>query len=184
VRVAGVSAVGTGDYSSAATATPTAVTFVAIPEMTSNTSPSGSVLTFGRIDNGYLEDGSAAAWFWFSRKNNGGALPDLAEQPVLSVNNGIGYQFASGQSLISGFEIAQSARVSTHYAASFVFAGSNDGSNWTTISTHSGYNAGFWQPAVVKTFSVSPSVAYSRYRWTITSAPNEYVEWSKVQLRQ
>jgi cellulose 1,4-beta-cellobiosidase len=191
VRVAAVSASGIGTYSGTVTRTPVAVTFVAIPEMTSNTAPSGSVLTFGTILNGFLADGTSAAWFWFSRKNNGGSSLSAADQPVLPVDSGIGYQFASGQSLISGFEIAQSDRASNHYAAAFVFAGSNDGSNWTTISTHSGLNGwddesgtGFWQPAVVKIFSVSPSVAYSRYRWIITSAPGTYVEWSKVQLRQ
>jgi predicted phage tail protein len=191
VRVAAVSASGIGTYSGTVTRTPVAVTFVAIPEMTSNTAPSGSVLTFGNIQNGTLTNGSAAAWFWFSRQNNAESSLSASDQPVLPVNSGIGYQFASGQSLISGFEIAQSNRVRNHYAAAFVFAGSNDGSNWTTISTHSGldgwddeYGTGFWQPAVVKIFSVSPSVAYSMYRWTITSAPGTYVEWSKVQLRQ
>jgi cellulose 1,4-beta-cellobiosidase len=192
VRVAAVSAAGTGSYSTSASGTPLAISFVAIPEMTSNTSPSGTVLTFGTIRNGFLTDGTSAAWFWFSRKDSGGSsLSSENIQPVLPANASIGYQFASGQSLISGFEIAQSRRVSNHYAAAFVFAGSNDGSNWTTISTHSGFNGwddeyqiGFWQPAVVKIFNVSPSAAYSMYRWTITSAPGGFVEWSKVQLRQ
>lgn len=181
-----------GDYSSAVTGTPTAVSFVAIPEMTSNGSPSGSVLTFGDVRNGSLNDGSAAAWFWFSRKNSGGSsLGSSSHQPVIdtqTAGSGIGYQFASGVSLVSGFEMAQSARYANHFASAFSFQGSNDGASWTTISTHSGLSgpddgSGFWEPGVVRTFAFSPAVAFSLYRWIMTSAPNRYVELSLVQLR-
>jgi len=188
-RVAAVnSAEVHGDFSApSASVTPSAVSFVQIPEMTSNSLPSGQVLTFGSVLNGYLDDGSAAAWFWFARKSSGGSslIPDTANQPVIdsaTANSGVGYMFASGASLVSGFQIAQSARVGGHYAAAFTFQGSNDGVSWTTISTHSGLSGGFWAPGVVRSFSFSPAVAYSRYRWLMTSAPNQYVEWSRVQL--
>ena len=188
VRVAAVNFTA-GDYSGAAAATPVALAFTAIPEMTSNTAPSGTVLTFGDVRNGGLTDGTAAAWFWFSRRNSGGSSLGAGAQPVNVNNSGIGYQFASGQSLVSGFQIAQSSRVENHYAASFVFSGSDDGVTWTTISTHSGLSgpdggAGFWEPSVVRIFNLPSPVGYSRYRWMITSAPNTYVEWSQVQLRQ
>ena len=190
-RVAAVNGVGTGAYTAASSSvTPPSLAFVAIPEMTSNSAPSGTVLTFGDVRNGSLTNGSAAAWFWFSRRNNGGSSLPVANQPVNTNNSGIGYQFASGQSLVSGFQIAQSSRVENHYAASFVFSGSDDGVTWTTISTHSGLSgwdgeagSGFWQPGVAKIFNLPSPVAYSRYRWMITSAPGGYVEWSQVQLR-
>lgn len=191
-RVAAVnSAEVHGDFSApSASVTPSAVSFVQIPEMTSNSLPSGQVLTFGSVRNGILNDGSAAAWFWFARKSSGGSSLGTGNQPVIdsaTANSGVGYMFAGGVSLVSGFQIAQSARVGAHYAAAFTFQGSNDGVSWTTISTHSGLSGpnaggGFWEPGVVRSFSFSPAVAYSRYRWLMTSAPSRYVEWSMVQL--
>jgi hypothetical protein len=187
VRVAAVNFTA-GDYSGTATATPSAASFVAIPEMTSNTAPSGTVLTFGDIRNGFLQNGNAVAWFWFSRQFSGGSSLNANLQPVNLQNSGIGYQFASGTSLVSGYEIAQSERQENHFARGFTFEGSDDGTNWTIIDSRSNLAGpdegnGFWEPNVVRSFSFSPAVSYSRYRWIITTPSNAYVEWSKVQLR-
>jgi hypothetical protein len=177
-RVAAVNGVGTGSYSTATIAlTPTAATFAAIPQMTSNTQPSGTVLTFGSVKNGFLSDGSSVAWYWFSRADN--ADPT---QPVLGVGAGIGYAFSS-QSVINGFTVMLSSRYTQHYPSGFTFSGSNDGSTWTTLYQATGLTTG-WNVGSARNFTLSSTAVYSHYRWIMDECPGTYAELCKVQLLQ
>ena len=177
-RVAAVNNFGQGAWSSASSSvTPVATTFAAIPKMTSNTQPSGTVLTFGNVQNGYLSDGSSFAWYWFSQADN--AAP---EQPVLGVGAGIGYAF-SNQSTVVGFTVMQSRRYTPNTASGFTFSGSNDGTTWTNLYVATGLTSG-WNVGVARNFTLSSPASYSRYRWIMDACPNTYAEWCKVQLLQ
>jgi hypothetical protein len=177
-RVAAVNSLGQGSWSSASSAvTPSAAVFQAIPDMTSNTAPSGQVLLFGTVNNGFLSDGSNEAWHWFSRSD-----ASDPSQPVISVGSGIGYAF-SAPSLIGGFAVAQSSRYTPNYSSAFTFSGSNDGSSWTTLYQATGLNTG-WDGGVARNFTLPSSAAYTQYRWIMNECPNTYAEWCKVQLLQ
>jgi hypothetical protein len=177
-RVAAANGIGQGAWSSTSSSvTPTAISFSAIPQMTSNTSPSGQVLTFGQIKNGYLATGTDQAWYWFSRADSGSP-----SQPVIGVGSGIGYAFSS-PCAISGFTVAQSSRYEPNYASGFTFSGSNDGSTWTTLYQATGLTSG-WSGGVARNFTLQSSATYSQYRWIMDACPNSYAEWCKVQLFQ
>lgn len=177
-RVAATSSLGQGAWSTASSAvTPTAVQFALIPQMTSNTQPSGQVLTFGDIKNGYLSNGSDSAWYWFSRSDTTDPT-----QPVVGVGSGIGYAFDSARA-IGGFTVMQSSRYAPNYAEGFTFSGSNDGTTWTTLYQATGLTSG-WNTGTPRNFTLSSNATYSRYRWIMDACPNTYAEWCKVQLLQ
>lgn len=154
VRVAGVSAVGTGTYTaSSSPVTPIDLVFRAIPTLTSNTSS-------GTAEANTSAGG--AAWNLFDKTTseyytarNGNDTPKRHFQ----------YSFAGGEkSYIGGYSMtAVSSPSSSIY--SWELSGSNDGTNFTLIDTQStSWSSG----GQTKTFTLASPANYSTYRWTLT----------------
>jgi len=175
-RVAGVNGIGTGAFSSASSAvTPVAaVSFTAIPVMTSATAPSGTV-----SDSGILEE-AAPSWHAFNKANVSDSTQIYAS-PIPALNNWIQYDFGF-QSQANGYQITsrQSAPFgSTQAPPSWTVSGSNDGTSFTTIDTRSSQT--WTSTGEQKSFSFASSATYRYWRWTWGSHDTT-VALPKIQL--
>lgn len=128
----------------------------AIPPMTSNTEPSGiasSGTSNQSPDNAfYVFDGTKVdGWF-------GSAPPDE--------NQWIQYQFPSAK-VITSYRMASNFASTQGAPSAWVFQGSNNGSDWTTLDSQSGVTS--WVNDVPKSFAVATPGSYLYYRITFTA---------------
>ena len=175
-RVAAVNAVGTGSFSSTASATTSEYTFTAIPVMTSATAPSGTASASAILAGG-LE-----AWHAFDKATVNGDTTFYASATP-AINNWLQYDFGF-ISQANGYQITSrqiSPYGSTQAPVSWTLSGSNDGSSFTVIDTRT---AQTWTTSgQQKSFTLSSTQAWRYWRWTWTSTPpDNAVVLPKVQL--
>lgn len=177
-RVAAVNGAGQGAWSTASSAvTPAAAQFVAIPTMTSNTTPSGTASASSTLYNG-----SEA-----NMQPYGPFDGDPVNFPVwYSSNPGYGYNFphwiqydfGGTPSLIGGYTIRPYYVSYDARPSAWTFSGSNDGVTFTTLDTRSEVPA----YDVDTTYNLSSPVAYSVYRWTFTAGNSTLVIISRLTV--
>jgi hypothetical protein len=98
--------------------------------MTSNTTPSGSVLRFG----GFAFDQLGNAYQYFAWASD--EVAGFFGPPELGVNQGVGYDFGATTTFTGYYAIP-------HYGyrgrgpSALQFSGSHDGTNWTVLNTTS-----------------------------------------------
>ncbi|MRR49371.1 MAG: discoidin domain-containing protein [Rhodocyclaceae bacterium] len=122
-----------------------------IPTMTSETAPSGTVTKSGEVS------GTVAAWKAFDKSAS-------TYWQVSTSTSWISYDWGSGKT-ITQYTI-QSRADNSHYPTAWTFDGWN-GSAWVTLDTKSGQS--FASGGTVKTYTISNSTAYNKYRLNITS---------------
>jgi len=150
--------------------------FVPIPVMTSATTPSGTV-----SDSGILSAG-LESWRAFDKAVVVGDTTFYAS-PANTNNSWIQYDYGFNVT-INGYQIT-SRQVypygSTQAPPSWTFAGSADGSSFTTVDTRT---AQTWLvDGQVKSFTLSQTARYRYWRWTWTTIPlASAVVLPKIQL--
>jgi len=157
------------------TTTTSGPSFFAIPALTNNTS-SGTAATNnswgGDPHDAWSAFDNNTSTTWYS--NPGGANPPYIQ-----------YTFAgSVQSTINGYTLATwlECGYSGTAASAWTFAGSNNGSDFTTIETRSGIS---WDSCgSTQNFGLSTSATYSTYRWTFTTISAGWAAISTAQLLQ
>jgi len=171
-RVASVTGVGTGAYSTAsASVTPIAGTFRAIPILTSATS-SGTASASAILSTGL------DAWRAFDKAT---VTSDgtFYGSPAPASGSWVQYDFGSGvNSYIGGYTITprylsgygDSPSGNSQCPADWTLSGSNDGTNFTVIDTRSSPQA--FSYTQTRTFTLSAPAVYRVFRWTWTSTPN------------
>jgi len=147
----------------ATTAAPTTTGISAniIPTMTSNTTPSGIASASGIYQSNY------DAWYAFAYNVANGD----PQTWVSGGNNGwLQYQFPVAHAVIR-YQITNRDEPMTRAPANWTFAGSNNGTSWTTLDTQSNPN---WASsrATVFTIDIPNTTAYSYYR--VTVAPKNF----------
>ncbi len=177
-RVAAMNGVGIGAYSSAsASVTPTSVTFVAIPLMTSATTPSGTASASAILSPGL------DAFRAFDKVT---VTSDASFYAAPSPSDGQWIQYDFGPGVLSranGYQIT--SRYDPTYGSaqqptSWTLGGSNDGSTFTTIDTRTSQTFGF---AVTNSYTLSAAATYRYWRWTWTATPSGgAVITPKIQL--
>lgn len=164
-RVAAVNGIGTGAYSSVVgPVTPSDGVFRAIPAMTSDTTPSGTVGLTSTFRNVAFTD----KWSVFAQ----GGEVSWAVVPV-NLCGGSGafdapeYAFPPGQkSLVGGYTVGVGGNSYWAGVPNWTFEGSNDSTNWTVLHTVTGETWGSaWQ---LKSFSLPATANYNAYRWKFT----------------
>jgi len=179
-QVAAITSSGTGAWSAAsASVTPTAAIFRAIPDMTTNTAPSGEA---SGVTNNEL---GPSVWKAFNYAETGAAQGlYLSRAPSNSPFRMVQYAFPDGQtSLISGYTVGGSGYGSVDaLPRDWRFYGSDDLSSWTLIEarTDTGTDMSQWfgapTPAgAIKPFTLSAVVNYRAYRWEFWSELMSYV---------
>jgi hypothetical protein len=146
----------------------------AVPQMTSNTAPSGVVSASSNFDSTTLpwkafnRDPTSSGGSWL---NNGSALPAW-----------IAYQFTSAKVIIGyTFYPWDTDNFPSRCPTAWVFQGSNDGTTYTTLHTATGQ--GWSAPNVGKTFSFLNATGYTYYRIYITAnGGNSYTGLRFVSL--
>jgi len=182
-RVAGVSGIGTGNYSTAsASATPSGGTFRAIPTLTSATS-SGEASASAILGSGL------DAWRAFD-KATVTSDSTFYGSPSPSTGSWIQYDFGAGvTSTIGGYTITSrylagygdSGDSGSQCPKSWTLSGSSDGSSFTVIDTRASTQA--FTYGQTRTFTLSSSATYRVFRWTWTSDANGgAVVIPKIQL--
>jgi hypothetical protein len=182
-RVAGVSGIGTGNYStSSASVTPGGGTFRAIPTLTSATSSgeaSASAILASGLD----------AWRAFD-KATVTSDSTFYGSPSPSTGSWIQYDFGAGvTSTVGGYTITSrylagygdSSDSGSQAPKSWTLSGSSDGSSFTVIDTRASTQA--FTYGQTRTFTLSSSATYRVFRWTWTSEANGgAVVIPKIQL--
>ncbi len=142
----------------------------AIPVMTSNTAPSGVASASESWSGGATPwsvfNPSTEGWF-----TNGSALPQWIQ-----------YQFAVPITIVQYCIVPWSYDTfPSRSPTSWVLAGSNDGSTWTTLDTQTSYTS--WTRYVPSTFPVVGASAYSYYRLTMSAnGGNTYTGIKQLQV--
>ncbi|NBW16821.1 MAG: hypothetical protein EBR82_53475, partial [Caulobacteraceae bacterium] len=145
-------------------------TFLAIPTMTSATSPSGTASASAILGSG-LE-----AWHAFN-KATVTADDDFYASANPASGNWVQYDFGAGvTSGIGGYTITSrtsyaygnSASAQSQAPTAWTLSGSNDGTTFTTIDTRTGQS---FTEGQTRTFTLSSSAEYRYYRWTWTASP-------------
>ncbi len=138
--------------------TTTGISANIIPTMTSNTAPSGIASASAFFASGY------SPWYAFAYN-----LPNGDQQTwVSSGNNGwLQYQFPVAHTVIR-YQITNRDEPMTRAPANWTFAGSNDGTSWTTLDTQSNPNW-YSSRATVFTIDIPNTTAYSYYRLTVSN---------------
>ncbi len=138
-----------------------------VPDMTSNTAPSGVVSASAET--------SQAAWQAF---NDDYTSNSSLWETAYTANDWIQYQFTSGK-VINRYTMnadtngARNARMPN----TWIFKGSNDGSSWTNLDSQSSIT---WSAGETKTFTFTNVTSYTYYRWAIT-ANNGDGSWLNIQ---
>lgn len=150
--------------------------FAPIPVMTSATAPSGTV-----SDSGILSAGTPS-WHAFNKATVSGDTTFYAS-PSPAINNWIQYDYGFLVT-INGYQITSrqlNPYGSTQAPASWTFAGSADGSSFTTVDTRTSIT---WNGAgEQKSFALSQARRFRYWRWTWTSTPSgSAVVLPKIQL--
>lgn len=141
-----------------------------IPDMTSNTAPSGVASAISELDASHsawkaMDDENASEICWHS---NSGAIPGWLK-----------YQFATAK-VISQYAITARNNAATQMPKTWKLQGSNNGTGWTDLDSQT--NLTFTQ-AEKKTFQFSNSTAYLYYRLYITASnDNNYVAIGEFEL--
>lgn len=127
---------------------------IATPAMTSNTQPSGTVIS---------SNNSGTAWYAF---NQDAGSTTLYWQSSTANSGWLGYQFGSGK-IIKRYFWRTMGTVG-FLPKDWTFQGSNDGTTWTTLDTVTGYvtNANYTSGLLANTTS------YTYYRINITANNN------------
>jgi hypothetical protein len=149
--------------------------YIAIPQMTSATSPSGQSSASAILETGL------DAWRAFDKTT-------VSEASFYASASGapqwLQYDFITGQSTINGYSLSNrtaSPWYSSQAPVAWTFAGSNDGISFVTLDTRSGVT---WASGgLTKTYTLSAPASYRIYRWTWTTMPSENVAvLTKVQV--
>ncbi|MDQ0392178.1 hypothetical protein [Labrys monachus] len=144
----------------------------AVPIMTSNTAPSGTVTASGTY--------AGAAWHVFDGDPNSVWISSDASA-------WIGYQFAAarvivGYSIKSGFSITvndPNDLGSLNAPKSWTFEGSNDGTTWVTLDSQFGQTS--WSFGETRSYLFTNTTAYAYYRLSlINNNGGTYRELSKM----
>jgi hypothetical protein len=132
---------------------PTNLGSMSIPQMSSNTTPSGAAIASAQQNAG------VAAWNAFDR--NTGTVWNPG-----TVNTGwLGYQFTSGK-VIKRYGFF-SHTTNTQSPRTWTFEGSNDGSTWTTLDTQTNFVTSV---SIFYSFDISANTtSYTYYRINVTA---------------
>ena len=138
-----------------------------VPEMTSATTPSGTVTASGEMSS------STPAYAAFNKERKAWMVSNN------NYNAWIQYEFSSGVTVI-GLEstVWHDSSSPQYYPSSVTLSGSNDGSTWTDIETVSINNT----PGAKTSYAISNSNRYKYYRlknWTTSGA---YVCVGQIQF--
>lgn len=128
-----------------------------IPEMTSNTTPSGEAIASAQV---FFP--SLAAWKAFDGSIS--LIPADYWQPDNVAVGWIGYRFPAAV-VVNRYEI-QGGDVGTN-PKDFTFEGSNNGSSWTVLDTRTNQS---WFATELKSFSAINTTAYLYYRLNVATA--------------
>jgi hypothetical protein len=128
-----------------------------VPTMSDNTTPSGVAST---------GNSSANAWKCFS----GVLANDVGAAAIAGYF--LQYQFPTSKTIIQ-----YAIRCINYHLYSWIFQGSNNGTDWTTISTITGQNTSYFTTYY---FNVATPGSYVYYRLTITSSEGNF--WNPGQL--
>ena len=153
-----------------------AASFVAIPTLTSNTSTgtASTNTTWGGdpVDAWSAFDGSTSTTWNSQPVSSGGEWPAYLQ-----------YSFAGGvASQIGGYTLAPylGGGYDGAHPTAWTFAGSNDGTNFTTLDTQTSIS---WPSGgSTKEFTLATAASYSVYRWTFTS--NVGAGWILISTAQ
>jgi hypothetical protein len=149
--------------------------YSAIPQMTSATSPSGQSSASAILETGL------DAWHAFDKTS---VSESSLYASASSAPQWLQYDFITTQSIINSYSLSNrtsSPFYSSQAPAAWTFAGSNDGTTFTTLDTRSGVT---WASGgLTKTYTLSAPASYRIYRWTWTTMPSEnVVVLTKVQV--
>lgn len=140
-----------------------------IPNMTSNTAPSGTASA---------KTNPTQAWYAFNNDANTG-------QRWISDNNDIPswiqYQFPTA-TIINRYAVGSSSGVgdgTVRNPTSFNFSGSNDGSSWTVLDNRTGVT---WTEGEKKTYNFVNTNAYAYYRLDMFSSASSFVEVAQLDM--
>lgn len=131
---------------------------------------SGGVVTasnesYGDADGAFANDGTSTYWY------------------ANTVPQWIQYDFGSGVTKTIKKYRVMNKNQTDHAPAAWVFAGSNDGTNFTTLDSRSGQTwsgGGVW-----KEFEISNSVAYRYYRITVSSVvAADKTQWAEIEMME
>ena len=136
----------------------------AIPDMTSNTAPSGIASSQSDL-GGYpaykcMDDDTATLY------HSAEGLPQWVQ-----------YQFTVKYT-ITKYSVTSRA-TSTPLPTAFNLAGSNDGTNFTTLDTQTGQS---FTNGEEKEYSFSNTTGYLYYRITTTAASTNYAAFAEIEL--
>jgi len=141
-----------------------------IPDMTSNTAPSGVASTSGlyRLPWYAMNDSNAGADDWWASNLAGTPLPEW-----------IKYQFTSAK-IIQRYTMSARDYSTTHSPTEWTLQGSNNDSDWDTLDSQTGQS---FTQAETKTYDFTNFTAYVYYRIYITaSSSGTYVGLGQMEL--
>jgi hypothetical protein len=163
------------------------VSFVAIPSMTSLTSPSGTVTLVSNNPQSVAD-----AWKLFD-----GVAPTTTGDNIgfyrFSYNNPqryLAYQFAgTTKSNIGGYYLRQGINSSggaEGQALHWYFQGSDDGgATWTTLDTRTvDYTNNGWSAGEARNYYLAAAANYNAYRWLFDDANDSAWQWCAAGLLQ
>lgn len=139
-----------------------------IPDMTSNTEPSG-VCT--RTD--VLNSGTEA---WYAFDNN---WSDYWHSTNAAYPKYLGYQFTFPVVAAKYTIASRSASPAVLYPKDWKFQGSNNGSSWTDLHSVSGAS---FSASEKKTYTFNNANAYSYYRWYFTAGAENYLAIAECEI--
>jgi len=146
-----------------------------IPDMTSNTEPSGVASASDDLGGGY------PAYRAFDDYNVGDAGNGWA---CSGTSGWVQYQFTSSHVITQYTVTNRDAGALSRSPKSWTFKGSNNGTDWTTLDTQS--NITDWASTTIKhTYPITNSTAYSYYRMNITESNDaSYVGVGEIEAME
>lgn len=129
----------------------------AVPQMTTNTAPSGTASASDIYGAGY------EAYRAFDQTTSAGGWASTSSAPP----HWLQYQFPSGTVVIA-YALTVVNTISGQEPKSWTFAGSNDGSTWTTLDTQT--NVAAWTASLRRVYQIGNSTSYTYYRLNVTAA--------------
>lgn len=136
-----------------------------IPQMTSNTAPSGIVTS------SYSQGGSWADWHAFDHSWKWGVDSHSWCPSDLSIENWLAYEFPTPQIITKYTMVSDTNYTNVTCPENWTFEGWN-GSEWVTLDTR---NSVKWTPNIKQAFVFNNAVAYKKYRINIPASQKSYV---------
>lgn len=131
-----------------------------VPQMTSNTAPSGTCISGGNFNSTY------APYQAFDRTNADSGTTGWVSNA--GSTGWVGYTFPAAIAVTQYTVTNRGESSSPHSPNAWTFEGSNDLTTWTTLDTQSDVSDWNSAPNTKKTFAISNVTAYSSYRLNIT----------------